>query len=61
MQDDKASNDIHSMGDPLSEMPWSADFVMQALEVLPVFLRNGRLSSMGPGHADSFVVGWPAG
>jgi len=61
MQNDKPSSDIHSMGDPLSEMPWSADFVMQALEVLQVFMRDGRLSSMRPGHADSFVVGWPAG
>ena len=61
MQDDRPSGDIHSMGDPLSEMPWSQDFVMQGLEVLPVLLRDGSLYSMRPGHADSFVVGWPAG
>ena len=49
------------MPGPLSEVPWSADFVMQALEVLPVSLRNDRLWSMRPEHADSFVLGWPAG
>ena len=34
---------------------------MQAIEVLPVLLLNGRLWSMRPSHAGSFVVGWPAG
>ena len=61
MKGDRPSGDIDSMTGPLSEMPWSQDFVMQAIEVLPVLLRNGRLWSMRPGHADSFVVGWPAG
>ena len=63
MQDDKPSSDIPSMGDPLSEMPWSADFLMQPLEVLPVFIWNRRLSPMRPGRADSFrrwVSGWRA-
>lgn len=61
MQDDRPSSDIHSMEGPLSEMPWSPDFVMQGLEVLPVLLRDGRLFAMRPDHADSFVLGWPAG
>ena len=61
MQDDRPSRDIESMPGPLSESPWSADFVMQAIEVLPVLLRNGRLWALLPEHADSFVVAWPAG
>ena len=60
MQGERPSGDIDSMPEPLSEVPWSADFVMQAIEVLPVSLRNGRLWSMRPEHADSFVLGWPA-
>jgi hypothetical protein len=42
-------------------MPWSQDFVMQAIEVLPVALVESRIVSLRPAHADSFVVGWPAG
>ena len=61
MQRDVPSRHIDSMPGPLSEVPWSSDFIMQALEVLPVSLRNGRLWSMRPEHADSFVPGWPAG
>ena len=34
---------------------------MQALEVLPVALVDGSIVSLRPAHADSFVVGWPAG
>ena len=49
------------MPGPLSEAPWSADFVMQAIEVLPVSLRDGSLWAMSPEHADSFVLAWPAG
>ena len=61
MQGDRPSRDIESMPGPLSESPWSADFVMQAIEVLPVLLRNGCLWALLPEHADSFVVAWPAG
>ena len=61
MQGDRPSRDIDSMPGPLSEVPWSPDFVMQAIEVLPVFLRQGRLWSLRPEHADSFVLAWPAG
>jgi hypothetical protein len=42
-------------------MHWSEDFVMQAIEVLPVELRAGRIVSLRPDCADSLVVGWPAG
>ena len=61
MQGDRPSRDIDSMPGPLSETLWSPDFVMQAIEVLPVLLGHGRLWSMRPEHADSFVLGWPAG
>ena len=61
MQGDRPSQDIDSMPEPLSEAFWSPDFVMQAIEVLPVLMQNGRLWSMRPEHADSFVLAWPAG
>ena len=61
LQGDRPSHDIHGMPEPPSETLWSADFVMQAIEILPVSLRRGRIWSLHPGHADSFVVGWPAG
>ena len=61
MPGDRPSHDIESMPGPLSEAAWSPDFVMQAIEVLPVLLRDGRLWSLQPKHADSFVLGWPAG
>ena len=61
MQGDKPSQNIDSMPGPLSEAPWSPDFVMQAIEILPVFLRKGHLWSLCPEHADSFVVAWPVG
>src|SRR5688500_5057075 len=46
---------------PASELPWSADFVMQAIEVLPVTLADDIILSLGPDHAASFIVGRPAG
>ncbi len=61
MQSDRPSDDIAGLHDPLSEMPWSADFVMQAIEILPVAMRDGGIWYFAPEHADSFVVGWPAG
>ena len=61
MQGERPSHYIDSMPGPLSEVLWSPDFVMQAIEILPVSLRHGRLWSLRPDHADSFVVGWPAG
>ena len=61
MQLDGPSSDIHGMSDPPSETLWSPDFVMQAIEVLPVSLQGGRLWSFRPSHADSFILGWPAG
>ena len=57
----RPSRDVVGLPPPLSELPWSADFVMQAIEVLPVALAAGELLSLRPDCADSFVVGWPAG
>ena len=45
----------------MSELPWSAEFVMQAIEILPVALRPDGIVAYRPDCADSFVVGWPAG
>jgi hypothetical protein len=57
----RPSDEIKGLPDPLSEQPWSTDFVMQAIEVLPVSLRDEGLTFLKPAHAESFVVAWPAG
>lgn len=61
MAGERPSDLIEGLPAPLSELPWSPDFVMQAIEVLPVMLRSGELLALRPDCADSFVVGWPAG
>jgi hypothetical protein len=61
MESARPSREIQGSSGPLSELPWSADFVMQAIEVLPVTRRDGALVSFRPEHADSLIVGWPAG
>ena len=61
MQGERPSGEIDSMPGPLSEVLWSPDFVMQAIEILPVSLQHGRIWSLTPEHGDSFVLGWPAG
>ena len=58
---DRPSAYMTGLTAPLSELPWSADFVMQAIEILPVALRGGKIWSYSPEHADSFVIGWPTG
>lgn len=60
MAGDRPSDHIRGLPDPLSESPWSDDFVMQAIEILPVSLRGGQIWSFQPEHADSFLVSWPA-
>jgi hypothetical protein len=42
---------------PVSDTPWSAEFVMQSLEVLPIFERDGGLCWLQPQHAASLRVG----
>jgi hypothetical protein len=58
---DRPSHHVVGLPPPVSELPWSADFVMQALEILPVMLVDGALTALRPDCAPSFIVGWPAG
>jgi len=51
---------VEQIGGPVSSVPWSATFVAQTLEVLPVGLRDGSLFWMKPLHAESLRVGLPA-
>lgn len=48
---------MEKIGPPISMTRWSPDFMAQALEVLPVGLRDGRLFWLKPVHADSLRVG----
>jgi hypothetical protein len=57
---DLPSQQIKGLPAPLSELPWSAEFVVQAIEILPVSKGDDGLVSLTPVHADSFIVGWPA-
>ena len=52
---------VERMGPPISRSPWSPDFAVQALEVLPVFIDDGALSWLKPVHAGSLQVGLPKG
>ena len=49
---------VRKLPPPVSDSPWSADFVMQSLEILPIFLRDGRIHWLRPEHAESLRVGW---
>jgi hypothetical protein len=57
---EKPSEQIQGLPQPLSEQPWSTDFVMQAIEILPITLRGAELVSLRPEHSDSFIIAWPA-
>jgi hypothetical protein len=46
---------------PLSDVPWSADFVAQSLETLFVCLRAGGASHLRPIHAPTLRLGWAPG
>jgi len=48
---------METMGPPVSSLPWSPDFVVQTLEVLPVGMDTDGLFWMKPIHADSLRVG----
>jgi hypothetical protein len=56
----RPSGEIRGLPQPLSEQPWSSDFVMQAIELLPVAAEQGALVALHPEHADSFIIAWPA-
>ena len=51
---------VVELSPPISDTPWSPDFVMQSIEILPVFLSAGVPHWAKPIHADSYRVGWPA-
>ena len=59
---ERPSDEIDGLPPALSELPWSDEFVMQAIEILPVAAVEGDgVVAWRPEHADSFIVGWPAG
>src|SRR5207244_3973454 len=45
----------------VSDTAWSPEFVMQSLEVLPLFLRDGRIHRLKPEHAESLSIGMRPG
>lgn len=50
---------VIQLGPPIGESPWSPDFVMQSIEILPVFLAGDLPYWIKPIHAPSYQVGWP--
>ena len=50
----------HTEG-PVSQTPWSPDFVVQALELLVVHRGPGGIVRLRPVHAASLQLGWPPG
>jgi hypothetical protein len=49
------------MEGPVSQTPWSPDFLAQTLELLIVHLDGGRMLSLRPIHAPTLQVGWAPG
>lgn len=52
---------VEKMGPPVSRSPWSPDFVVQALEAIPIFLTESSIRWLKPVHAGSLQVGMPKG
>jgi hypothetical protein len=50
----------HTEG-PVSQVPWSPDFLAQTLELLIVALDDGGITSFRPIHAPSLQLGWRPG
>ena len=46
---------------PLSDVPWSSDFVAQSLETLFVCLRAESARYLRPIHAPTLRLGWAPG
>jgi hypothetical protein len=46
---------------PVSQTPWSPDFVVQALELLVVHRADDSIVRLRPVHATSLQLGWPPG
>ena len=49
------------MEGPISQTPWSPDFVVQALELLVVHRDGGGIVRLRPVHAASLQLGWAPG
>ena len=43
---------VVQLGPPIAESPWSPDFVMQSIEILPVFLAGDVPYRIKPIHAE---------
>jgi hypothetical protein len=54
------SEPIVDFGPPISDVPWSAEFSLQTLEVLILTLEHAIPVWLKPVHADSLRVGLPA-
>jgi hypothetical protein len=51
------SEPVVELGPPISDVPWSGEFVQQSLEVLILALEEGSVVWLKPKHADSLHVG----
>jgi hypothetical protein len=51
------SEPVVELGPPISDVPWSSEFVQQTLEVLILALYEGSVVWLKPTHADSLHVG----
>ncbi|MGH2557121.1 MAG: hypothetical protein ACRDHO_15620, partial [Actinomycetota bacterium] len=59
-EDSDPDRPVVQLSPPISDTAWSPEFVMQSIEILPVFLAEGVPHWAKPIHADSYRVGWPA-
>ncbi|MGH2681348.1 MAG: hypothetical protein ACRDG8_12885 [Actinomycetota bacterium] len=53
------SDPVVELGPPVSDVPWSSEFVQQSLELLILTLDAGSVVWLKPMHADSLHVGLP--
>jgi hypothetical protein len=59
-EDSDPDRPVIQLSPPISDTAWSPEFVMQSIEILPVFLAEGVPHWAKPIHAESYRVGWPA-
>ena len=52
---------VEKIGPPVARSPWSRDFAVQAIEVIPVFTEAGSLFWLKPVHAESLQIGLAKG
>jgi hypothetical protein len=55
------SEPVFELGPPISDVPWSTEFVQQSLEVLILARDGGSVVWLKPKHADSLHVGLSVG